>query len=89
MTANRPKLSLIPNTTHQRPEHVMKLLNLTYTMRIIHAKNGFDIDGLYLALSYLSELNITKYKIDTNWPGFIYLHNKSDYEKLHKTAHQK
>ena len=57
-------------------------------MRIIHAKNGFDIDGLYLALSYLSKLNITKYKIDTNWPGFIYLHNKSDYEKLHKTTHQ-
>jgi len=57
-------------------------------MRILHAKNGFDIDGLYLALSYLSKLNITKYKINYNYPGYIHINNKSDYNKLYATTHQ-
>lgn len=54
-------------------------------MRIVHNNEGFDVDGLYLALSYLDRLEITNYKVSYSWPGRITIHHKADYKKLKDT----
>ncbi len=57
-------------------------------MRIIYQNQGFNVDGLHLALHYLEKLNITPLKMRYQWPGFIYLKEQSDYIKLKQAINQ-
>ena len=53
-------------------------------MRIVHGNEGFDIDGLYLALGHLGRLKITAYKVSYSgrFSASIILHRKKDYQKM-------